>query len=60
VVTAEEGDVVGEKIFCAVGEGVSGAAFDDAFVEQVGEIAIPRDFAEADDDADFAQGGDLG
>ena len=60
VVAAEEGDAVGESVFGAMGEGVGGAAFDDAFVEEMGEVAVPGDFAEADDDADLAQGGDFG
>ena len=60
MVAAEERDAVGEKVFGGVGEGVGGAAFDDALVEEVGEVAVPGDFAEADDDADLAQGGDFG
>jgi len=40
-------------------EGVGGSAFDDALVEQVREVAVPCDLAEADDDADLRERGDL-
>jgi len=51
MVAAEQRDAVGQRILGGVGEGIGGASLDDAFVEQVREIAIPRDLAKADDDA---------
>ncbi len=60
VVAAEEGEAVGEEVLGAVGEGEGGAAFDDSLPEEMGEVAVPGDLAEADDDADFGEGGDLG
>lgn len=59
VVTAEEGEAVGEEVLGAVGEGVGGAAFDDSLPEEMGEVAVPGDLAEADDDANFGERGDL-
>ena len=52
--------LVGQKVLGAMAEGVGGAAFDDAFVEQMGEVAVPGDLAEADDDANFGERGDFG
>ena len=60
VIAAEEGDLVGQKVLGRVREGVGGAPLDNALIEQVGEVAVPGDLAEADDDADFGQRGDLG
>ena len=60
MVAAEQAEAVGEGVFGAVGEGVVGSAGDDAGVEQMGEVAVPGDFAEADDDADAGEGLDLG
>ncbi len=60
VVAAEEGDVVRQQVLGPMAKSVGGAAFDDTFVEEVGEVAVPCDFAEADDDADFGEGGNLG
>jgi hypothetical protein len=59
VIAAEEGDVVGQRVLGPVGEGVGGAALDHGFVQQVGEVAIPGDLAEADDDADLGERCDL-
>ena len=59
MVAAQEVEAVGQDVLGAVGEAVVGAARDQAGVEQVGEVAIPGDFAEADDDADAWQGVDL-
>jgi len=60
VVAAEEGDLVGQKVLCSVAEGEGGASFDNAFVEQMREVAVPGNLAKADDDADFWKGGDFG
>ena len=43
----------------SVGEAVLGFAGDDAGLEQVGEVAVEGDLAEADDDADAGQGLDF-
>ena len=59
VVAAEEGDAVGEPIFGGVAEGVGGAALDDARGEEVGEVAVPGDLAEADDDFYAREGVDF-
>ena len=59
VVAAEEGEAVGEEVLGTVGEGEGGTAFDDSLAEEMGEEAVPGDLAEADDDADFGEGGDL-
>ena len=60
VVAAEEGDAVGKEVLGGVGEGEGGAAFDDSLLEQMGEVAVPGDLTEADDDADSGQSGDFG
>ena len=60
VVAAEKGDAVGKEVLGGVGEGEGGTALDDSLLEEMGEVAIPGDFAEADDDANFGQGGDFG
>ncbi len=60
MIAAEEGDVVGQEVLCPVAEGESGAPLDDSLAEQMREIAIPCDLAEADDDADLWKCGDLG
>jgi len=60
MVAAEEGDVVGQKVLSCVAEGVGGAAFDDTFVEQMREVAVPGDLAEADDYADLRKRGNFG
>jgi hypothetical protein len=60
VVAAEQNDAVGQAVLCAGGEGVGGAPLDDALAEQVGEIAVPGDLSQADDDAYPGQRGDLG
>ena len=60
MVAAEQRDVVGQEILGAMAEGEGGPTFDDALVEQVGEVAVPRDLAEADHDADFRKRCDFG
>ena len=60
MVAGEEGDLVGQKVLGSVAKGVGGAAFDHALAEQVREVAVPGDLAEADDDADLGEGGDFG
>ena len=59
MVAAQQGDLVGQVVLGSMAESVGGAAFDDAFVEQMREVAVPCDLAEADDDADFWQRGDF-
>lgn len=59
VVAAEQGKAVGEEIFSAVGEGEGGATLDDSLPEEMGEVAVPGDLAEADDDADFGECSDF-
>lgn len=60
VVAAEQRDAVGQLVLSGVAKGKGRAAFDDSLPEKVGEVAIPGDLAEADHDADFRQGGELG
>ena len=60
VVAAKEGDAVRQEVFDGVAKGEGGAALDDSLFEEVGEIAVPCDLAEADDDADFGECGDFG
>ena len=60
MVAAEEVEAVGELIFGGVGEGVVGAAGDDSREQEVCEVAVPGDLAEADDDADAGECADLG
>jgi hypothetical protein len=52
MVAAEEMEAIGQDVVGAVGETVVGASGYDSCVEQVGEVAIPGDFAEADNDPD--------
>jgi len=59
VVAAEQVEAVGQGVFGSVGEAVVRAAGNDAGVQQVGEEAVPCDFAEADDDTDARQRVDL-
>ena len=60
VIAAEEGNAVGQMVFSTVREGECGATFDDSLPEEMCEVAVPGDFSEADDDADFGEGGHLG
>ena len=60
VVAAEQGEAVGEEVFGAVGEGEGGTTLDDSLLEEMGEVAVPGDLAEANDDADFGECSDLG
>ena len=53
-------EAVGEEELSAVGEDVRAATGDDASEDEVGEVAVPGDLAEADDDADAREGDDLG
>ncbi len=50
MVAGEELEAVRQVVLGPVGEGVEGAARDDAGHDEVGEEAIPGDLAEADDD----------
>ena len=52
MVAAEEMETIGKDVLGAVGETVVGPPDNDSCVEQVGEVAIPGDFAEADDNSD--------
>jgi hypothetical protein len=60
VVAAKEAQTVGQDVFGAMCKAVVRFLLDDAGVEQVGEIAIPCDLAEADDDTDSREGVDFG
>ena len=60
MVAAEQMQAVGQRVLCGVREAVVGAASNDACGEQVGEEAVPRDLAKADDHADAGQRVDLG
>jgi hypothetical protein len=60
VVAAEQSDLVGQEVLGSMAEGVGGAPFDDAFVKQMREVAVPGDLTQADDDADLGECGDLG
>ena len=60
VVAREEMEAVWEDVLGGVAEAVGGAAGDDAGVEEMGEVAVEGDLAEADDDADAGEGGELG
>ena len=59
VIAAEEGNAVGQMVFSTVREGECGATLDDSLPEEMCEVAVPGDFSEADDDANFGEGGDL-
>ena len=59
VVAAEERDAVGKLVLGAVGEDEGCPAFDDARADEVCEVAVPGDLAEADYDFDLRQQGDL-
>ena len=64
MIGAEQGDAVGwsarQVVFGSVSEGVEAAARDDAGGEEVGEVAVPGDLAQADNDAETWEGGDFG
>ncbi len=60
MIAAEQGDAVGQRVLCGVGEGVGGAPGYDSLTEQVSEVAVPGDLAEADDDADLGERGNFG
>ena len=53
-------EAIGEDVLGCVGEDVRGAAGDDAGEDEVREVGVPGYFAEADDETDPGQGGDLG
>ena len=59
MVAAEKRDAVGQMVFGTVGKGEGGAALDDSLPEEMGEVAVPCNLAETDNDADFGEGGDL-
>ena len=59
MVAGEEAQAVGQGVFGSVGEGVVGFFLDDAGVEEVGEVAVEGDLAEADDDSDAGEGLDF-
>ena len=60
VIGGEEMEAVGEDVLGSVGEEVGGAAFDDPGVEEVGEVSVPCDPAQADDGAELREESDLG
>jgi hypothetical protein len=60
MVAAEKMETVGQGILGTVGETVVGSSRYDPCVKQMGEIAIPGDFSEADDDSDAWECSDLG
>ena len=59
VVAAEQGEAVGEQVFGTVGEFEGGTTLDDSLPEEMGEVAVPGDLAEADDDSNFGERGDF-
>src|ERR1700761_2127199 len=59
MVAGEQAEAVGELVLGAVGEGVGRAAGDDPGEYKLGEVAVPGDLAQADDDTDFGQRGEL-
>src|SRR6185437_5095754 len=59
VVAAEEREAVGELVLGSVAEDKSGSALDDARADEVREIAVPGNLAEANDDLDSGQESDL-
>lgn len=59
VIAGEQVDAVGHGVFGGMGEAEGGAGADDLRVEEVCEVAVEGDLAEADDDADTREGGEL-
>lgn len=59
MVAGEEMDAVGQPVLCAVGEAIGGAGPNDIGVKEMGEEAVEGDLAEADDDADSWECGEL-
>ena len=59
VIAAEQGKTVGQVVLGGMAEGVERAAADDGGRDQVGEIAVPGNLTEADDDLDARQVDDL-
>ena len=59
MITAEEAEAVGQDVFRSVGKTVVGSACDEAGVEQVGEVAVPGNLSETDDDTDARESGDF-
>ncbi len=55
VVAAEQMNSIGECIAGAVGEVVGGLALDDALCDEMGEVTVKGDLAQADDDADSSK-----
>lgn len=60
MIAAQQGDLVGQRVFGTMSEDISRAPFDDTFIEQVRQVAVPGDLPETDNDADFGQSCDLG
>lgn len=52
-------ETIREGVFGTVGENIGRAAGDDADVEEMGEVTVPGDLAEAHDHADAREIGDL-
>lgn len=59
MITTEKVNAVGQAVLGGVAERVGGAAGDDPGREQVGEVAVPGNLAQTDDDADRGERGDL-
>ena len=60
MITAEKMEAVGEQVLGCVGKDVRTAALNDRGLYEVGEEAIPGNFAQAYDDAETGERGDLG
>jgi len=60
VVAREQLQAVGQRVGGAVGEAVGRAAFDDALVDEVGQVSVEGDLAQAHDDLDALELLDLG
>ena len=59
VVAAEEMQAIGEEVFGTVSEAEGGLFGDEARSEEMGEVTVPGDPAEADDDTKLRQLGEL-
>lgn len=59
MVAAEKREAVRKLVFCTVGETVVTPARDDAGIYEMGEVAVPGYFTQADDDANARERCDL-
>lgn len=59
VISGEQVEAVGEKVFGSVGKTILRFESDDASQEEIGEVAVEGNLAEADNDADARESLDL-